>query len=204
MARSPRKHSQQPSPPPTSQHRSSSVAVVALPSRKLFIFMSLQLVLSPFILITADTLNESIKNKQATLSESVDLRYGSTLDVNCIKMTNCTGDDFLTDNIQTTATQSKSANRNSILKQSEITENGKRPYDVDLSSTGSISMHNQSRQTNATSDSRRMKLDVEDLYRGGERVLSRKRRYLIFPPGSAMQIGDSIFLLLLHSQFYLK
>lgn len=187
MARSPQKHST------SSLHRSISVAVVAFPARKLIIFMSLQLVLSPFILITANTLNGSIKNNQATMPDSVDQRYGLTLDVNCIKTTNCTGDDYLTGNTQTNATQSKSTNRNSILKQNEITENGKRPYDVDLSSTESASMHHQSRQTNVTSDSQRMKLDVEDLNRGGERVLSRKRRYLIFPPGSAMQIGDSIF-----------
>lgn len=182
-------------------HRLSLVGVVDFPVRKLIIFMLLQLVLSQFILITADTLNGSANNNnnQASVPESGEQQFDSVLNVNAKvnnAKTNCTVDGSLTVGIAANATQRKSANGNSILKQSEIGANKERPYDVDLSSTENTSIHNQSRHTIADggSESQRTERNAETFNKeDGERVLSRKRRYLIFPPGSSMQIGDSIF-----------
>lgn len=193
-------------------HRLSSVGVVDFPVRKLIIFVLLQLVLSPFILITADTLNESTNdsNQATVVAELGKQQFGSASDVNAqvnsvktslsAKQTkNCTADDFLTvDTSLLNAIERKSVNGNSILKPSEIDVNEKRPYDVNLSSTENASIHNQSRQTidattTGTADAReshRTKRNAETFNKeNGERVLSRKRRYLIFPPGSSMQIG---------------
>ncbi|XP_031636178.1 uncharacterized protein LOC116349064 [Contarinia nasturtii] len=186
-----RKHSQL----STLCHSSLVVVFVGFPARKLIIFMLMHLVLSPFILITtADTLNGSSNNNnnQASVPDSVaKQQFGSALNVNaklnCVK-TKCTLDGSLTDAIQTNADQRKSANGNSILKQSNITEHEEQPYDVDLSTTENASIHNQSRQTNPSSESQRTKRDDRTFNKDGERVLSRKRRYLIFPPGSSMQI----------------
>lgn len=164
------------------------VVFVNFPARKLIIFMLLHLVLSPFILITtADTLNEGKNNNQASVSDSVaKQQFRSALNVNAklnYVKTNCTVNGKVTDAIQTNANERKNANGNSILMQSNITEHGKRPYDVNLSTTENASIHNQSRQTNAASHSQRTKRDDRSFNKDGERLLSRKRRYLIFPPG---------------------
>lgn len=87
------------------------------------------------------------------------------------------------------AAEGKNANGNSISQQSEIIANGERPYDDNLSMTGNASIRNQS-QTITASDSMRAKRDDANFNTDGERVLSRKRRYLIFPPGSSIQIGN--------------
>lgn len=185
--------------PTLTLHCLSLVGVVDFSVRKLIIFMLLQLVLSPFILITADTLNGSTSNNQASVPESGEQQFSSALNVNekvyNVK-TNCTVDGFLTVGTPVNATNRKTANGNSILKQSEIGANEERPYDVDLSLTGNASIHNQSRHAidGDAGEMPRTKRNGETFNKeNGERVLSRKRRYLIFPPGSSMQIGDSIF-----------
>lgn len=199
-----RKHSLLPTKTLHCLNRLSFVGVVDFPVRKLIIFMLAQLVLSPFVTIMADTLNESTSNNQASVPELHEQQFGSASNVNTkvnnVK-TNCTVDGFLAVATPVNATVRKSANGNSILKQREIGANEERPYDVDLSSTGNASIHNQSWKTIsvaaavAANGSQRTKRNVETFNKkNGERVLSRKRRYLIFPPGSSMQIGDSIFL----------
>lgn len=208
-------------------HRLSLVGVVDFPVRKLIIFVLLQLVLSPFILITADTLNESTgdSNQATVVPDSGEQQFGSASNVNAqvngvktrmsvakTSTKNCTADGFLA--VATpllNAIERKSANGNSILKPSEIDVNEKRPYDVDLSSTENASIHNQSRQTidattSAAADAResyRTKRDGETFNKeNGERVLSRKRRYLIFPPGSSLQIGNLSYFSFCNGFFY--
>lgn len=168
-------------------NRSSLVSVVEFSARKLIIFVLVPLVLSPFILITADSLNGSMNNNEASAPNTErQSGFSSNGNVNCVKR-RCTGAvTFLTNE-----TQEKSANGNSISQQSEIDANGGQPYDVNLSLTGNASIHNQSQQTNMASDFERMEQKNGSFNKDGERVLSRKRRYLIFPPGSSMQIGKS-------------
>lgn len=185
-----RKHLQ-----PLAVNRSRLVGVVDDSARKLIIFMLLHLVLSPFVLITADTLNEGRNNNQAAQMLNSSKQQSATAsnvnaNVNSVR-TNCTGDDLTQSIVQNSAAEGKSANGNSISQQSEITANGEKPYDDDLSTTGNASIRNQSRQTITASDSMRAKPDDGNFNKDGERVLSRKRRYLIFPPGSSIQIGDS-------------
>lgn len=178
-------------------NRSSLVSVVEFSARKLIIFVLVQLVLSPFILITADSLSGSMNNNGTPALDSGQ-RFGvaSNITVNRIK-TECTGAvTFLTN---TTAEMvvnvtAKSANGNSISEQSEIVANGGRPYDVNLSLTGNASINNQSEGRIMASDSERMNQQNGHFNKSNERVLSRKRRYLIFPPGSSIQIGESHFI----------
>lgn len=182
-------------PQPLAVNRSRLVGVVDDSARKLIIFMLLHLVLSPFVLITADTLNEGRNSHQAAQMQNSGEQQFSTAsnvsgNVHNVK-TNCTGDDSLTQGSkENLAAERKSANGNSISQQSGISANGERPYDDDLSTTGNASIRNQSRKTIAASDSKRAKRDGGNFNKDGERVLSRKRRYLIFPPGSSMQIGN--------------
>lgn len=180
-------------PPAVLLNRSSLVSVVEFPARKLIIFVLVQLVLSPFILITADSLSGSM-NSNGTPALDSGQRFGvaSTVTVNSIK-TKCT--DAVTFLTNTTAEMvtAKSANGNSISEQREIAANGRRPYDVNLSLTGNASIHNQSERTIMASDLERMNQKNGHFNKSNERVLSRKRRYLIFPPGSSIQIGKITF-----------
>lgn len=200
-----RKHRQ-----PSTLNRSSSVGVVEFSARKLIIFALLELlVLSPFILITVDSFNGNMNNNQASaLSSKFEQRFDFASSVNAkvnsLKTTNCTGDCFLTTDIQANASAAsqasaadkKSAGGNSICKQHKIDANGERPYDDDLSSIGNASINNQSQRTISANDTNRAKREdaafnqVDD--GDDERVLSRKRRYLIFPPGSAIQLGKKV------------
>lgn len=181
---------------------SSLVSVVKFSARKLIIFVLVQLVLSPFILITADSLSGSINNNGTPAQNSEQpFGFNSNVTMNTIKMVKCT--DAITILTNTTAKTvtitptTKRANGNSILKQSENDTNGWRPYDVNLSLTGNASIHNQSERTIIASDSKRMNQNSTNFNESNERVLSRKRRYLIFPPGSSVQIGKCT----IHSTF---
>lgn len=179
-------------------NRSKSVGVVEFSAHKLIIFVLLQLVLSPFILITTvDSLNGNMNNNQASIvlsnfgsQRQFDLESSGNAKVNSLK-TNCTGDDgFLT--IQANATQQKKDGGNSIWQPSKIGVNAERPYDDDLSSIGNASIHNQSQRTISVNDIKRMERETGNFNKDSERVLSRKRRYLIFPPGSSMQLGKIV------------
>lgn len=187
-------------PRPAMLSRSSLVSTVEFAGRKLIILVLLQLVLSPFILITADSFSGSINNKKASAVHSQP-RFRSASNengnakVNGIK-TNCTVDGFLMVAFQANATtQGKSASGNSISKPNVIAGNRKRPYADDLALTGNASIYNQSRRTINANDSQRTNREDGSFNEDGERVLSRKRRYLIFPPGSSMQIGKSHFII---------
>lgn len=179
-------------------NRSSSVGVVEFSARKLIIFVLLQLVLSPFILITVDSLNGNMNNNQALAlsrlgSEQQQFASESSenANVNSLKM-NCTDDGPITIDIQANATAQRNSDAgNSIWQQNKIGVNGERPYDDDLSSIGNASIHNHSQRTISANDTKRMKREDENFNEDGERVLSRKRRYLIFPPGSSMQLGKN-------------
>lgn len=151
---------------PAALNRSSSVC--NLSARKLIIFVSVQLVLSPFISITADTLNGGTNN-EAAMHQRIDASVSSA-------KTNDLGDVFVTRVIQ-------APRKNS----SEMATSRQRPYD--LSPTGNASIRNQSEQTISAS---RPKREHATFNKDSERVLSRKRRYLIFPPGSSLHIGKSL------------
>lgn len=197
-------------PPGALLNRSSLVSVVEFSARKLIIFVSVQLVLSPFILITGDSVNGSMNNNVAP-AQNPKQPFGTASNgsVNCVKI-KCTDVVTILMN-KTTLTEEmlrKSANGNSILEQREINANESRPLDVNLSLTENASIHNQSEPTIMASDAERMNLKNSSSDKGSERVLSRKRRYLIFPPGSSMQIGKSnliihrFFVCSLHPRMY--
>lgn len=221
-------------------NRSSCVrGALGFSARKLIYFVLLQLVLSSFVLITADTSNGSQRSdNEAALAQPSSFeppeltpqpylasRFGCLANTitdgitwNGTKL-KCTGDDsgdgVLTSDLAFNEIQRKTTKENLILwhNASSIddvdggnsgthTNAARRPDDDNnLSLTGNASTRNQSQQAiaNITGDSirqqqqhhRRRRHQPADgtFNKDGERVLSRKRRYLIFPPGSSIQIG---------------
>lgn len=183
---------------PTSLNRSSLVSVVEFFARKLIIFVLLQLVLSPFILITADTLNGSLNNN-GTFAPDLKRQFGCIANTSANPTANvvlgkCTGDGVLVGEPPLNETQQKNANGNSISTQSEVVANGTRSNDGLLPwIKGNATIHNQSRETITGIEFDQFQHQDDNFNMNGERVLSRKRRYLIFPPGSSLQIGKSQF-----------
>lgn len=206
---------------------------VEFAARKLIYFVLLQLVLSSFVLITADTLNGSPNNNsndgggggsnnnaalaQASSFELPKLtpmqhssaRFGCATN-RISDRTECTGgggDGVLKTERAFNETDGKTTKENLILRHGGTGDDAdasatkkERPFrddDNNLSLTENASIRNQSRRTITSRSSNSMKarhrrqpstdggFNKDD----GERVLSRKRRYLIFPPGSSIQIG---------------
>lgn len=72
-------------------------------------------------------------------------------------------------------------------------ENGRDSLLNRLVSTTASDAHNISDQTEALKSSHGSGLSLNsDTQRSGEKILSRRRRYLIFPPGSSVQIGNFV------------
>lgn len=200
---------------------------VEFSARKLIYFVLLQLVLSSFVLITADTLNgsQNNNNNNAALAQASSFklpkltplqhsssRFGCATN-RISDRTECTGggeggtDDGVLKTERTfNETDGKTTKENLILWHGDgganddedanatTTEHPFRDDDNNLSLTENASIRNQSRQT-ITSNGMRARHRRQPSTDGGfhkddgERVLSRKRRYLIFPPGSSIQIG---------------
>lgn len=198
---------------------------VEFAARKLIYFVILQLVLSSFVLITADTLNGSQNNNDAALAQEsssklpklTPLQHSSSrfgCATNRISdRTECTGgggdDGVLKTERAFNETDGKTTKENLILWRGANNDDDddanatkkERPFrddDNNLSLTENASIRNQSRRT-ITSNSNRSSMKTRHRRQpstdggfnkdDGERVLSRKRRYLIFPPGSSIQIG---------------
>lgn len=180
-------------PQPLSLIRSrfcSVVTGVEFSGRKLIIFMLVQLLLSPFILITGDSINESVHNGKPPPLPSSSPVYSINAGAD-----NPTSDQFIK-----THASNENDNGNSILRRVEGNiASEQRPSVGNLSFIGNASILDQSRLTNLTCNSDECEQQhhhhdktFNDGHHHDERVLSRKRRYLIFPPGSSMQIGKSI------------
>lgn len=189
-------------------------------ARKLIYFVLLQLVLSSFVLITADTLNGS-QNNNNNNNKLTPLQYSSS-QFGCVASTitdgrKCTGDDggsVLKTELTFNETHGETTKENLILWHSDGGgANTERPFldgDSNLSLTGNASIRNQSKKTITSTTSSNGSQSMKHRHRrqpstdgrfnkDGERILSRKRRYLIFPPGSSLQIGK----LYLHFFFHL-
>lgn len=167
--------------------------------RKLIIFVLLQLLLSPFILIMGDSINESVHNAIHS-----PLAYNSIPNshVNNNPAVNDISDQFNEDKSKLHATNRKFNYGNSISIENEIGTVEEETFDGNLSSIENVSMLGQSRPECNTKRCARgwqthnniFNNDTNDMTNNNERILSRKRRYLIFPPGSSMQIGNSTLI----------
>lgn len=211
---------------------------VEFAARKLIYFVILQLVLSSFVLITADTLNGSQNNNDAALAQEsssklpklTPLQHSSSrfgCATNRISdRTECTGggdDGVLKTERAFNETDGKTTEENLILWRGANNDDDddanatkkERPFrddDNNLSLTENASIRNQSRRT-ITSNSNRSSMKARHRRQpstdggfnkdDGERVLSRKRRYLIFPPGSSIQIGK-LYLHFFHFCFAIR
>lgn len=161
-----------------------SICIVKFLGRKLIIIVLLQLLLSPFI-ITDGNINESNINNGNTVNSSLN-PYDSSIIVHETNLTlkttskNDDDDDYMENGMHLSE---NNVDGNLILHQGEAQE---QQSNGNLSSIGSTSALNQFQKINRNS--------VEQQQHDGEilngKVLSRKRRYLIFPPGSSMQIGN--------------
>lgn len=172
---------------------------VEFSGRKLIIFVLLQLLLSPFILITGDSTNESVHN-----SIHSPLVYNSIPNshVDNNPAVNDISDQFNGNKSELHAINRKFNGGNSISIENEIGTVEGETFDGNLSSIEMASMLGPSRPDCNTKRCARewqthnniFNNDTNDMAnKNNEQILSRKRRYLIFPPGSSMQIGISLF-----------
>lgn len=181
-----------------------SVSDVKFFSRKLIIFMLVQLLLSPFILITADSIPESLYNghDQPPQFSSTVVNTSIVNDIltNTVNVHAGISAQSIENETESHESNGKFNDGNSILIQSEKIEMSareQRPSDDNLSLIGNATILDQSRPINigCKSDDGECEKRDETFHNNvhDERRLSRKRRYLIFPPGSSMQIGKSNF-----------
>lgn len=175
---------------------------VEFSGRKLFIFVLLQLLLSPFILITGDSINESVHN-----AIHPPLVFNSHVDNDAA--VNDISDQFNENKSELHAINRKFNDGNSISIVNEIGTVEGETFDGNLSSIENALMLGQSRPDCNTKRCARewrthnniFNNDTNDMAdNNNERILSRKRRYLIFPPGSSMQIGNSTLIDTIYSQ----
>lgn len=180
--------------------------------RKLIIFVLLQLLLSPFILITGDNTNERVHHHSApaaaAASTSEQFRnLNDSIISNMVTMANANNitNRLIKNTIKSNAIMPQFNDENSILSINEINAPKQNAFDDNnLSTMNILSMADQSQLANKTCNSGQCKWQQnndadakanEKTFNDGhsDRVLSRKRRYLIFPPGSSMQIGNLPF-----------
>lgn len=173
--------------------------IVEFSCRKLIIFVLLQLLLSPFILITGDSINESVHNAIHSLLVNNSIP-NSHVDKN--PAVNDISDQFNGNKSELHATNRKFNDGNSISIENEIGTVEGKIFDGNLSSIENASLLGQSRPDCNTkrcahewrTHNNIFNNDTNDMANNNERILSRKRRYLIFPPGSSMQIGNSTLI----------
>lgn len=169
---------------------------VEFSGRKLIIFVLLQLLLSPFILITGDNINEGVHNA-IHLPLVYNTIPNSHVDNN--PAMNDISDQFNENKSKLHATNRKFNDGNSISIENENGTVEGETFDGNLSSIENASMLDQSRPDCNTKRCARewrthnniFNNDTNDMANNNERILSRKRRYLVFEPGSSVQIGNS-------------
>lgn len=154
-------------------------------ARKLIILMLVQLLLSSFILINGEAADTNTWQRdgvgQNDKNTDLSRRVGEDIQINMDRNGEMRlhGKNVLGNSEQDLV----KGNANSIMRPNEMSASAQK-VDGNGDNT-SLPMQHQSERDSITQTNEIEQQQLHD----SERVLSRKRRYLIFPPGSSVQIG---------------
>lgn len=155
------------------------------PGDKLIRLVLVQFLLSPLILITADAINASVNNGGAgnRRLHDDDCLHSPTVGAGA-EPTNGIGVDA----VQPTGSQ---PSRQIVAKLNSHHDNGSESTSVP---SGAPSAMPAASQPPTVPNEANIRANVSTARFSDGKILSRKRRYLIFPPGSSVQIGMCLCL----------